>query len=277
MSHRELDLERALADLAAALEFPPTPDLAAAVDRPARRGPGGGARTAQPGGPPPVAGGLPAGGGWPRPGWPCSCWPRPCWSPRPGPARRWPRRPGRVASASDRRPAHRPTGTTTPGGRRRPGARGAGHPGRGPPPSLLPGPGPGRPRVRPARRRVRQRGRPRRRPGRPRLPGPAGPARLLLHRRRPADHRVPGPAGPRVPQEGHRRRHGPVRHGGGEPGYCFSGEPHFFSYRDAAGTLREEQTRLAGNTLIWYEAISPSRLEGELPMEEAIRIAESMR
>src|SRR4029450_10256186 len=31
MSHRELDLERALADLAAALEFPPTPDLAAAV------------------------------------------------------------------------------------------------------------------------------------------------------------------------------------------------------------------------------------------------------
>src|SRR4029450_2042741 len=31
MSQRELDLERALADLAAALEFPPTPDLAAAV------------------------------------------------------------------------------------------------------------------------------------------------------------------------------------------------------------------------------------------------------
>src|SRR5215207_1833068 len=31
MSQRELDLERALADLAASLEFPPTPDLAAAV------------------------------------------------------------------------------------------------------------------------------------------------------------------------------------------------------------------------------------------------------
>jgi hypothetical protein len=31
MSRRELDLEGALADLAAALEFPPTPDLAAAV------------------------------------------------------------------------------------------------------------------------------------------------------------------------------------------------------------------------------------------------------
>ncbi|HXQ58250.1 MAG TPA: hypothetical protein VOA19_20985, partial [Actinomycetes bacterium] len=31
MSRRELDLEQALADLAASLEFPPTPDLAAAV------------------------------------------------------------------------------------------------------------------------------------------------------------------------------------------------------------------------------------------------------
>src|SRR5215218_9620226 len=35
---------------------------------------------------------------------------------------------------------------------------------------------------------------------------------------------------------------------GGESGYWFSGEPHFFTYQDAAGTLREEQTRLAGNT-----------------------------
>ena len=53
MSRRELDLDRALADLAASLEFPPTPDLAAAVTarldqapvaaRPARRpGAGGG-------------------------------------------------------------------------------------------------------------------------------------------------------------------------------------------------------------------------------------------
>ena len=28
---------------------------------------------------------------------------------------------------------------------------------------------------------------------------------------------------------------------GGEPGYWFSGEPHFFTYRDAAGTLRESR------------------------------------
>jgi hypothetical protein len=64
---------------------------------------------------------------------------------------------------------------------------------------------------------------------------------------------------------------------GGEPGYWFSGEPHFFTYQDAAGTLREEQTRLAGNTLIWQRGDLTLRLEGELPKDEAIRIAESMR
>jgi Domain of unknown function (DUF4367) len=64
---------------------------------------------------------------------------------------------------------------------------------------------------------------------------------------------------------------------GGEPGYWFSGEPHFFTYQDAAGNLREERTRLAGNTLIWQRGELTLRLEGEIPKEEAIRIAESMR
>jgi hypothetical protein len=64
---------------------------------------------------------------------------------------------------------------------------------------------------------------------------------------------------------------------GGEPGYWFSGEPHFFTYVDAAGQFREERTRLAGNTLIWQRGDLTLRLEGQLPKEEAIRIAESMR
>jgi hypothetical protein len=64
---------------------------------------------------------------------------------------------------------------------------------------------------------------------------------------------------------------------GGEPGYWFSGEPHFFTYIDAAGRFREEQTRLAGNTLIWQRGDLTLRLEGDIPKEEAIRIAESMR
>jgi hypothetical protein len=64
---------------------------------------------------------------------------------------------------------------------------------------------------------------------------------------------------------------------GGQPGYWFSGEPHFFTYIDADGTFREEQTRLAGNTLIWQRGDLTLRLEGDLPRAEAIRIAESMR
>jgi hypothetical protein len=64
---------------------------------------------------------------------------------------------------------------------------------------------------------------------------------------------------------------------GGEPGYWFSGEPHFFTYVDARGDFREERTRLAGNTLIWQRGDLTLRLEGQLPREQAIRIAESMR
>ena len=64
---------------------------------------------------------------------------------------------------------------------------------------------------------------------------------------------------------------------GGEPGYWFSGEPHFFTYQDARGTLRDERTRLAGNTLIWQRGDLTLRLEGNLSMAEAVRIAESMR
>jgi hypothetical protein len=64
---------------------------------------------------------------------------------------------------------------------------------------------------------------------------------------------------------------------GGEPGYFFSGDPHYLSYRDASGQFRDEQTRLAGNTLIWQRGDLTLRLEGNLSMAEAVRIAESMR
>src|SRR5215217_4423008 len=64
---------------------------------------------------------------------------------------------------------------------------------------------------------------------------------------------------------------------GGEPGFFFSGEPHFFSYQDTSGQFREEQTRLAGNTLIWQRGDLTLRLEGDLPLAEAVRIAGSMR
>ncbi|HEY4790020.1 MAG TPA: DUF4367 domain-containing protein, partial [Actinomycetes bacterium] len=64
---------------------------------------------------------------------------------------------------------------------------------------------------------------------------------------------------------------------GGEPGYWFSGEPHFFTYQDARGNVRDEQTRLAGNTLVWQRGELTLRIEGEISKQEALRIAESMR
>jgi hypothetical protein len=63
----------------------------------------------------------------------------------------------------------------------------------------------------------------------------------------------------------------------GQPGYWFSGEPHFFTFRDRAGELNDESTRLAGNTLVWQAGALTLRLEGQLSRQEAIRIAESMR
>jgi len=63
----------------------------------------------------------------------------------------------------------------------------------------------------------------------------------------------------------------------GQPGYWFSGEPHFFTYKDRSGEITDESTRLAGNTLVWQAGAQTLRLEGQLPKQEALRIAESMR
>ena len=63
----------------------------------------------------------------------------------------------------------------------------------------------------------------------------------------------------------------------GEPGYWFSGEPHFFTFQDTRGEIVDERTRLAGNTLVWQSGAQTLRLEGQLSKREALRIAESMR
>jgi hypothetical protein len=63
----------------------------------------------------------------------------------------------------------------------------------------------------------------------------------------------------------------------GQPGYWFSGEPHFFTYRDATGQFRDERTRLAGNTLVWERGELTLRIEGQLSRQRALRLAESMR
>lgn len=62
----------------------------------------------------------------------------------------------------------------------------------------------------------------------------------------------------------------------GTAGYWIEGE-HTLVYLDERGEPHEERSRLAGNTLLWQQGDVTLRLESALPMEEAIRIAESMR
>jgi len=275
MSRRELlELEQALADLAAALEFPPTPDLAAAV----------GARLDE--------------------------------APAPAPARAR-RRGRLIGLSGWRRLAVAGLAAVllaaavlaaSPGTReavaRRLGLRGVGvELGGPPPPTVTTRPGERldlglgeRVTLEEARRRV----------GFPVLvPGAAGfrqPAAVFVNENVPPGGRVdlvyrarPGlPASPFTDAgllvTEFRGQPSPLFLKkmavagmveevtvGGEPGYWFSGEPHFFTYEDAGGNVREERTRLAGNTLVWQRGDLTLRLEGEITRQEALVIAESMR
>jgi hypothetical protein len=62
-----------------------------------------------------------------------------------------------------------------------------------------------------------------------------------------------------------------------ELGYWLTGEPHGFLYRDRDGNIQEETARLAGSTLVWAHRGLTLRLEGQVSKQEAIRLAESMR
>jgi hypothetical protein len=279
MSRRELDLEGALADLAAAIEFPPTPDLAGAVAT----------RLAEA----------------PAPG------------PTPARARRRDRLAGLGRLAGWRRLAvvglaavllAAAVLVASPGTReavaRRLGLRGVGvELGGPPPPTVTTRPGERldlglgqRVTLEEARRRV----------GFPVLvPGAAGfrqPAAVYVNEAVPVGGRVdlvyrarPGlPASPFTdvgllvtefrgqPTPDFIKK---VARAGlveevtvdGQPGYWFSGEPHFFTYLDATGQVRDEQTRLAGNTLIWQRGDLTLRIEGEISRQEALALARSMR
>jgi hypothetical protein len=63
----------------------------------------------------------------------------------------------------------------------------------------------------------------------------------------------------------------------GEQGYWLGDEPHEFAYQDRNGVLRQETARLAGSTLIWTQGPVTLRLEGQISKQQALRIAGSMR
>ena len=277
MSQRELDLERALTDLAAALEFPPTPDLAAAVT--ARLGEAPAAAPAPPSPAVRARRWLAGLAGWRRlaaAGLAAVLLAAAVLVASPGTREAVARRLGLRGIGVELGGPPPPTVTTTPGGRLELGlgdrvtleeARR-----RVDWPVLVPAAGLGQPDAVYVNEAVPSGGRVdlvyRSRPGLPASPFTDVGLLITEFQGQPTPEFLKKVTAMGVVEEVTV---------GGEPGYWFSGEPHFFTYQDAAGTLREEQTRLAGNTLIWQRGDLTLRLEGELPKEEAIRIAESMR
>ena len=63
----------------------------------------------------------------------------------------------------------------------------------------------------------------------------------------------------------------------GQPAFWIQGTPHFFFYNAGGGNIQQETLRLAGNTLIWTKGILLLRLEAQVDLATALRIAGSMR
>ena len=59
--------------------------------------------------------------------------------------------------------------------------------------------------------------------------------------------------------------------------YFLSGQPHQFFFRDPTGNIQPETLRLAGNTLLWVEGGVTYRLEAQVALDEAVRIASGFR
>jgi hypothetical protein len=61
----------------------------------------------------------------------------------------------------------------------------------------------------------------------------------------------------------------------GQPGFWIEGA-HSFTYLDRQDDMQTEQVRLAGNVLVWELGTRTFRLEADVPKAEALRIARSM-
>lgn len=64
---------------------------------------------------------------------------------------------------------------------------------------------------------------------------------------------------------------------GGESGWWLEGAPHIVFYHAPDGQVRQDRIRLAGNTLLWEHGPLTLRLEADLSRDSAVRIAESAR
>jgi hypothetical protein len=64
---------------------------------------------------------------------------------------------------------------------------------------------------------------------------------------------------------------------GASTGFWIEGAPHIIFYEDGSGQRVEESVRLAGNVLMWETDGVTHRLETAVGLDEALRIAESVR
>jgi hypothetical protein len=64
---------------------------------------------------------------------------------------------------------------------------------------------------------------------------------------------------------------------GGDPGYWIDGDPHQILYFDQEGNQVPDQTRLAGNVLLWQHGDVTFRIEADITRDQALRIAGSVR
>jgi hypothetical protein len=62
----------------------------------------------------------------------------------------------------------------------------------------------------------------------------------------------------------------------GSPAAWIEGAPHFFTFTNRDGSIQQGALRLATNTLVWERGGITYRLEGKLPLRDALRIAESV-
>lgn len=61
----------------------------------------------------------------------------------------------------------------------------------------------------------------------------------------------------------------------GQPGFWIEGA-HFFAYLDRVGAMQSENVRLSGSVLLWEHGTRTLRLEADAPEAEALRIAASV-
>jgi hypothetical protein len=62
----------------------------------------------------------------------------------------------------------------------------------------------------------------------------------------------------------------------GEPGLFVDGADHFVMFRDKNGGIRDEKTYLAGTVLLWNRGPLLLRLEGDMTLAEARKLARSV-